>query len=282
MRSKPGSASKAVLAMDADAELSELSDVAADAARRAPGASALDDVVEDAGRQRLAAYYLYSVLISGLVADGGLEPEGWPRELAERMDDLGLRRFAPRTERGFDTELTPPEQATRRSSGKEFQFAQLAADLINHGAFGPVCGDADRVRVVEASDHRGYDFELLAGENVVGRCRAEDHWEQVAQQLASAPHGDDPLADPESGQAFAKKTGRWLKEHGISTGISKTTDLAAGIYPLGTAVGVGTRLLRSRIQTGPQEADALLRLSQVLSRIRAEADGEASRRNLQV
>jgi hypothetical protein len=255
-----------------------LADLGSDAARRAPDAPALDDVVEAAGRQRLAAYYLYCALISGL-ADSGLAPEGWPRELASRMDDLGLRRFAPRSERGLDTELTPSEQAMRRSSGKELQFAQLAADLINHGAFEPLCGDADAVRVVEAGDRRGYDFELLSDGEVTGRCRAEDHWEQVAQQLASAPHGDDPLADRESGQAFAKKAGRWLEEHGISAGISKTTDVAAGIYPLGTAVGVGTRLVRSRIRTGRQEADALHRLSVALSRIRLEADGEANRLN---
>jgi hypothetical protein len=256
-----------------------LADLRSDAERRAPDAPALDDVVEAAGRQRLAAYYLYSALISGL-ADRGLAPEGWPRELASRMDDLGLRRFAPRSERGLDTELTPSEQAIRRSSGKEIQFAQLAADLITHGAFEPVCGDADTVRLVDAGDRRGYDFELVSDGQVTGRCRAEEHWEQVAQQLASAPHGDDPLADRESGKAFANKAGRWLKEHGISEGISKTTDVAAGIYPLGTAVGVGTRLVRSRIQTGRQEADALHRLSFVLSGIRAEADGEASRRNL--
>ena len=180
----------------------------------------------------------------------------------------------------MDTELTPSEQVTRRSSGKEIQFAQLAADLINHGALKPVSGDADSVRLVEASDRRGYDFELLSDGLVTGRCRAEDHWEQVAQQLASAPHGDDPLADRESGQAFADKAGRWLKEHGISAGISKTTDVAAGIYPLGTAVGVGTRLVRSRIRTGREEADALRRLRVALSGIRAEADGEASRQSL--
>jgi hypothetical protein len=256
-----------------------LADLRSDAARRTPHVPSLDDVVEAAGRQRLAAYYLYSALISGL-AEGGLAPEGWPRELAARMDDLGLRRFAPRTERGLDAELTPSEQATRRSSGKEIQFAQLAADLINHGALKPVSGDADAVRLVEASDRRGYDFELLSDGLLTGRCRAEDHWEQVAQQLASAPHGDDPLADRESGQAFANKAGRWLKEHGISASISKTTDVAAGIYPLGTAVGVGTRLVRSRIRTGRQEADALHQLSVALSGIRAEADGETRRQNL--
>jgi hypothetical protein len=257
-----------------------LDDLHAAAARRVPEAPALDDVVEDSGRQRLAAYYLYAALISGMAPEDRLAPEEWPRGLAQRMAQLGLTPFAPRTERGLDTELTPAEQATRRSPGREIEFAQLAADLINHGAFGPVCGDADSVRVIEAGDRRGYDFELLSDGKVTGKCRAEDHWEQVAQQLASAPHGDDPLADSDGGQAFAKKAGRWLKEHGISEGISKTTDLAAGVYPLGTAVGVGTRLVRSRIRIGRQEAGALHRLNVVLARIRAEADGEVSRRNL--
>jgi hypothetical protein len=196
------------------------------------------------------------------------------------MDRMGLSRLAPRSERGLDAEFTDSEQAMRRSAGRRFAFAQLAADLINNGAFGPCSGDADSVRVVEAGDRGGFDFELLAGGNVVGKCRAEDHWELVAQQLAGAPHGDDPLADPESGGEFAikaKKTGKWLKEHGISHGVSKATDIAVGVYPLGTTIGVGTRLVRSRIQTGRQEADALHRLGEVLRRLHAEADGELSR-----
>lgn len=97
-----------------------------------------------------------------MVPEDGLAPEGWPRQLAERMDELGLTLIAPRTDRGLDTELTPSEQAIRRSPGKQIEFAQLTAELINHGAFGPVCGDANSVRVVEAGDRRGYDFELLA------------------------------------------------------------------------------------------------------------------------
>jgi hypothetical protein len=255
----------------------ELADLAADDLRRVPDPPALDTVIEEAGRQRLAAYYLYCALISGLMRDDRLAPSGWPQQLAEPMERLGLRRFAPRTERGLDAELTASEQAVRRSSGRHFAFAQLTADLINRGAFGPCSGDADRVRMAQATDREGYDLELLADGEVVGKCKAEDHWELVAQQLASAPHGDDPLATPESGREFAKKTGNWLKEHGISHGISKATDLAVGVYPLGTTIGVGTRLVRSRIQTGHREADALHRLGEVLRRLHADADGELSR-----
>jgi hypothetical protein len=263
--------------MAAEGELAELG---ADSARRVPTPPSLDTVIEDAGRQRLAAYYLYCAVISGLMDDDGLTPSHWPSELAEPMDRMGLRRFAPRTERGLDAELTPSEQATRRSSGRRFTFAQLAADLINHGAFGPCSAGADSVRVAEAPDRGGYDLELLADGKVVGKCRAEDHWELVAQQLASAPHGDDPLANRESTSAYAekaKKAGHWLKEHGISHEIGKATDLAVGVYPLGTTIGVGTRLVRARIQTGQNEADALRRLGEVLRSLHAEADGELSR-----
>jgi hypothetical protein len=260
-----------VVVVEADAELAAL---AADSARLAPHAPTLDEVVEAAGRQRLAAYYLYCALISGLMGDDALPPWRWPQQLAEPMDRLGLRPFAPRSEQGLDTELTASEQAVRRSPGRHFAFAQLTADLINRGAFGPCSGDVNSVRVAESTDRDGYDLELLADGKVLGKCKAEDHWELVAQQLASAPHGDDPLATPESGLEFAKKTGNWLKEHGISHGISKGTYLAVGVYPLGTTVGVGTRLVRSRIQTGRREADALHRLGQVLSRLHADADGE--------
>jgi hypothetical protein len=263
--------------MAADAPLA---DVRADATRRAPAAPALESVIEDAGCQRLAAYYLYSALIAGVIDDDGLAPVRWPVRLAEPMERLGLSRFAPRTEQGLDAQLTPTEQAARRSSGRKFEFAQLAADLINQRAFGSLCGNADSVRLAEASDRRGFDLELLAGGSVVCRCKAEDHWELVAQQLASAPHGDDPLADSESGHAFTGKVARQLKESGISHAASMTTELAAGIYPLGTAVGVGTRLVRSRIRTGREEADAFHRLGRVLSGLRARADGEIRRERL--
>jgi hypothetical protein len=213
-----------LLIVPADTELAGL---AADAPRLAPNAPALDEVIENAGRQRLAAYYLYSTLISGLVGDEQLAPARWPPELSEPMDRLGLRRFAPRSDRGLDAELTASEQALRRSSGRQSAFAELAADLINQGAFGACSGDADSVRVVQAGDRDGFDLELLSDGKAVGKCRAEDHWELVAQQLAAAPRGEDPLADNDSGKAYAKKAGRWLEEHGISHGVSKATDLAS-------------------------------------------------------
>lgn len=261
--------------MGADTSLAELR---AEAVRRAPNAPDFTRVIEDAGLQRLAAYYVFTALIAGVVSDGdAFAPARWPRQLAEPTKTMGLTRFAPRSERGLDAELTASEQATRRSAGREFEFAQLTADLINAGAFGPLCGEADSVRLVRASDRDGFDLEMVGGDSVVGKCKAEDHWELVAQQLASAPHGDDPLADPASGNAYAKKAAHWLKEHGLSHGIARTTDLAVGFFPLGTAVGVGTRLVRSRIQTGRQEADALRRLEVVLRSLHAEADGELSR-----
>ena len=256
-----------------------LAELRADAVHRAPNAPDFDSVIEDAGLQRLAAYYVYTALIAGVVSDAeAIAPASWPGQLAEPMKRMGLIRFAPRSERGLDAELTASEQATLRSAGRKFEFAQLAADLINAGAFGPVCGEADSVRVVKADGREGFDLEMLAGDAVVGKCTAEDHWELVAQQLASAPHGDDPLANPASGEEYAKKAARWLKEHGISQGIARTTDLAVGGFlPLGTAVGAGTRLVRSRIQTGRQEADALHRLGVVLRSLHAEAEGELAR-----
>ncbi len=254
-----------------------LAELLADAVRRAPPPPSIDDVIEEAGRQRLAAYYLYSALIAGVIGDDGLDPQWWPSEITQPMERLGLTRLAPRTERGLDAELTPAEQATRRSSGRQLEFAQLAVDLINQGAFGPVCGDADSVRLAQATDRRGFDLEMLAGESVVGRCKVEDHWELVGQELASKPHGDDPLADRAGAQARAAKVGRRLKESGISHAVSKTTMLAVGIYPLGTAAGVGTRLVRQRIRTGRDEADAFQRLGQVLRSLRFQAQGEASR-----
>jgi hypothetical protein len=250
-----------------------LAEVLADATSRVPDAPGLDAVIEDAGRERLAAYYLYTALIAGVVADQDLAPSRWPAKLAEPMVRLGLSALAPRTDRGLDAELTPSEQATRRSPGRQLQFAQLTVDLINHGAFGPICGDADSVRLAK-SDGKDLELEMLAGDNVVGTCKVADHWELVAQQLASAPHGDDPLADKASGQSFARKAARQLQETGISHGVSYGTTLAVGFFPLGTAVGVGTRLVRRRIRTGRDEADALHRLGGVLQTLRAEAEGE--------
>ena len=123
-----------------------------DAVRRAPHPPGLDALIEDAGRQRLAAYYLYSALLDGVIGDDGLASPRWPRELAEPMHRLDLTRFAPRTGRGLDAQLTPAEQAARRNPDRQFELAQLLVDLINRGAFGPLCGDADRVRLARPAD----------------------------------------------------------------------------------------------------------------------------------
>lgn len=201
-----------------------LSELRADAARRAPDPPALGSVIEEAGCQRLAAYYLYCALMAGIISDDRLRAAQWPPELAEPMERLGLARCAPRTGRGLDAQLTPGERATRRDPDKRFESA--------------------------------------------------DQWELVAQQLASAPHGDDPLAGMAGARGTTIKTARLLERTGVSHGVSAGLTLAFHVYPLGTAAGVGTRLVWSRIQTGRDQADALRRLGKALQRLRDDADGE--------
>ena len=125
----------------------QLAGLRADAVGRVADLPALDAVIEDSGRQRLAAYYLYSALLAGLIGPDDLAPARWPPELAEPLRQRGLARFAPRTGRGLDAELTPAEQATRRSPGRQLEFAQLLVDLIDGGSFGPLCLAADSVRL---------------------------------------------------------------------------------------------------------------------------------------
>jgi hypothetical protein len=254
--------------MAADAPLAGL---LADAQHRAPDQPSLDAVVEDAGCQRLAAYYLYSALVADVIGPGDLAPDQWPHELAEPMQRLNLTRLAPRTGRGLDAQLTPAEQAMWRSPDRQVKFARLLVDLVNQGAFGPLCHEADRVRLVRADDGRGLDLELIQGGRVVGACAVKDHWELVAQYLAGMPlHGQ--LAETTSGTK--QKVERQLEETGISHAVSMGVTLAVSIHPLGAAAGLGTRLVRSRIQAGQDEADALRGLGEELRTLRAEADRE--------
>jgi hypothetical protein len=252
--------------MTADLSLAELR---ADARRRAPDLPSLDAVIEDAGRQRLAAYYLYSALLAGVIGNGGLAPTAWPPELAEPLRALGLAQLAPRTGRGLDAQLTPAEQATLRNPGRRLEFAQLLTDLINGGAFGPLCGDADRVRLADPGGGRGPVLELVKGGRVVGTCPVKDHWELVAQHLAGMP-----LAETGSAPEPASRVARQLKETGIAHAVSVGTVLAVHVYPLGTIAAVGTRLTRARIQAGKDQADALHHLGQDLHTLRAQAGGE--------
>ncbi len=251
----------------------QLAGLHADAFRRALDPPGLDEVIEEVGRQRLAAYYLYCALLAGVISDDGLAPARWTAELAEPMQRLGLTRFAARTGRGLDAQLTPAEQASRRSPGRQLEFAQLLVDLINQGAFGPLCKGAEHVRLARSDGRRGPDLELIKGGRVVGTCSVKDHWELVAQYLAGVPLGG-MLAETGSARGPERTLGRLLKESGVSHAVSLGVTLAVGLYPLGTIAGMGTHLIRARIQAGRYQADDLRRLGQELRTLRARADGE--------
>jgi hypothetical protein len=256
--------------MTADLPLAGLS---ADARRLVPHPPGLDEVTEDAGRQRLATYYLYSALMAGLIGPGHLAPARWPPKLAEPMQRLGLTRLAPVTGRGLDAGLTPAEQAARRSPGRELAFAHLLVDLVNRGGLGPLCAPADKVRLADRADGRDLEVELLRGDRVVGTCKVADHWELVAQHLAGAPLGG-PQAAPPGTRAIQGKVARELKDTGIAHAVSLGTTLAVSVHPLGAAAGLGTRLVRSRLHTGTDQAEALRRLGRDLSALAAAAEGE--------
>ena len=56
----------------------ELARLCAEANRRVPDPPGLGEVIDDIGRRRLAAYYLYAALLAGMIGDDGLPPEHWP------------------------------------------------------------------------------------------------------------------------------------------------------------------------------------------------------------
>jgi hypothetical protein len=248
----------------------QLTGLCADAVGRVAELPAIDAVTEDSGRQRLAAYYLYSALLAGVIGPDDLVPARWPAELAEPLRQRGLARFAPRTARALDAELTPAEQATRRSPGRQLDVAQLLVDLIDGGSFGPLCLAADSVRLRSPGDRAGSDrdlqLELIKGGHVVGTCPVRAHWELVAQHLAGAPLGDPGQAAGRPGVARTTFTRR-LKDTAIPHAVSVSV-------AFGTIAGEGTRLIRARIEAGTDQADALRRLGRELSTLRAQADGE--------
>ena len=255
----------------------ELAWLRADALGRVADLPPLDAVMEDSGRQRLAAYYLYSALLAGLIGPDDLAPARWPPELAEPLRQRGLARLAPVSGRALDAELTPAEQATRRSPGRQLEFAQLLVDLINSGSFGPLCLAADRVRLPPAGDrpgsNTGLELELVKGGDVIGRCPVRAHWELVAQHLAGAPLGDPALAAGRPGVArttFARRLRDTAIPHAVSVGVA----FAVSVHPLGTIAGEGTRLIRARIEAGTDQAGALHRLGRDLGTLRAQAEGE--------
>jgi hypothetical protein len=256
--------------MAADVQLVALR---ADACRRAPDPPGLEELIEDTGRERLAAYYLYCALLAGVIGDDRLAPARWPAELAEPMQRLGLTRFAPRTGRGLDARLAPAEQVARRNRGRQLEFAHLLVDLINHGAFGPLYGNADRVRLIRSGERRGLDLELIKGWHVVSACPVKDHWELVAQYLAGVPLMG-PLAAAGNARGSKRTTARRLKDSGVAQAVSLGVSLAVGLNPVGALVGLGNHLILARIQAGQNQADALSRLGQDLQALHAQADGE--------
>jgi hypothetical protein len=239
----------------------------------APEPSALDEVVEDAGRQRLAAYYLYSALLAGVIGDGDLAPSRWPRRLAGPMERLGLTRFAPRTARGLDAQLNQAEQAARRRPDRQSGFAWLLADLINRGAFGPLCGQADKVRLAGQDGRGATVLELVKDGRVVGTCSVQDHWELVAQYLAGM-HAAGPVVGTVTAPGWQSAVARQVKESGIAHVVTVGATLAVPFYPLGVAAGLGTRLVRSRIRAGRDEAETFRRVGQELAALRGQAEAE--------
>ena len=180
------------VAMTAEDRLARLR---ADACDRAADPPELGELIENTGRQRLAAYYLYSAMLAGVLGTD-LAPSRWTPELAEPVQWLGLTRFA-----------------------------------------------------------------------------LEDQWELVALHLASTPPGG-PLAEAGGIRGPASTVGRLLADHAIPEAVSAGVSLAFHLHPLGTVAGLGTRLLRARIQSGRNQAEAFRRLGDDLRTLRARADGE--------
>jgi hypothetical protein len=122
-------------------------------------------------------------------------------------------------------------------------------------------------------DGNGLDLELIKGSRIVGACPVSDHWELVAQHLAGAPPGGPP-AQAGSIRGPARTVARQLANHAIPDAVSAGVTLAVHLHPIGTIAGLGTRLIRSRIQAGQDQADAFHRLGQDLRTLRAQSDGE--------
>jgi hypothetical protein len=248
--------------MAGDVPLAALRD---DAESRVPSPPSIDDVIEDAGRQRLAAYYLYTALLAGLIEDADLAPGQWPPELAEPMQRLSLARLAPRTSRGLGAQLTSVEQASLDTQARAPEFAGLLVDLINSGTFGPLCGDADSVRLAPSDQGSEQQLELIKDGRVVGTCAVRAHWELVAQHLAGAPLSPAAPAQRGSGQKVS-----WLKRSGVGHAVDAAVVLAVHIHPLGAAAGIGTRLVQTRIRAGRDQANALGNIGRELGALRAE------------
>jgi hypothetical protein len=256
--------------MAADPSLAEVRD---DARHRVPSLPSLGQLIDDAGRQRLAAYYLYSAVLAGLLVGDELAPAHWPARVSDVMQRLGLAGLAPRTRPGLDAQLTPAQQDSLRRRDRQSEFARLLVSLINQGAFGPLCGAADSVRLTEHGHRPGRDLELIKDGRGAGTCKVADHWELVAQHLAGLPLLAEE-AEAAGTQTAEHSAERRLKETGISHAVSLGITLAVSSHPLGAAAGLGTRLVRARLQTDRDEARTLGDLGEDLSALAGQASSE--------
>jgi hypothetical protein len=103
----------------------------------------------------------------------------------------------------------------------------------------------------------------------------QDHWELVAQYLAGLPVFGS-AAEAGKSRTTEERVASQLEETGISHAVSLATTLAVSIHPLGAAAGLGTRLVRARIQADRDEADSLRYLSDGLRAVRDAAYGEVN------
>jgi hypothetical protein len=129
------------------------------------------------------------------------------------------------------------------------------------------------VRLAEPSDGRDLELELIRNSRVVRTCPVRDHWELVAQHQAGAPLRMT-VGDVGSAPRFQGRLAQQLKEHGISEAVSVGTSLAVGVHPIGAAAGLGTRLVRTRLRAGHDQADALRRVGDDLRTVLAQADDD--------
>lgn len=136
-----------------------------------------------------------------------------------------------------------------------------------------MCGQADFVRLAGPDDHGGAVLELVKDGRVVGTCAVQNRWELVAQQLAGMDAAG-PVVGMVTAAGWQSAAAHQLQESGISHAVSAGVTLAVQIHPLGAAAGVGTRLVRSRVQADRDEADAFRRIGQKLSALRGQADAE--------
>jgi hypothetical protein len=186
-----------------------------------------------------------------------------------RMSSLSGRARSAVSHIGQDDHLKQAAAAAKTVAGRAEDMSKaVSRKVAQEDAWEELRGDVEllteiarahhaliRVRLAGRGDGRGLELELIKGGRVIGACPVEDHWELVAQYLAGAPLGG-PLAEAGSIRGSARTVARRLADHAIPEAVSAGVSLAAHLHPLGTVAGLGTRLIRSRIQAGRDQASA--------------------------